>query len=173
MVIEVSRADLGFLAPSTKTKKRKTVKAAEQETRRRRTVPEDACPTCGVMMKPTIGTYRHRLNGEPVPVARTSYRRCPRCHELVISLQELMRVERESIAIYRERHHLLAADEIRELRARLGVTQSQLAKLLHLGANTVSRWEAGRNVQTAAMDILLRLLRDVPGSLAYLRKHAA
>ena len=42
-----------------------------------------------------------------------------------------------------------------------------------LGGNTISRWEAGRNVQTTAMDILLRLIRDVPGSLHYLREHAA
>jgi DNA-binding transcriptional regulator YiaG len=48
-----------------------------------------------------------------------------------------------------------------------------MAKLLHLGGNTISRWEAGRNVQTAAMDMLLRLIRDVPGSLSYLREHAA
>jgi transcriptional regulator with XRE-family HTH domain len=48
-----------------------------------------------------------------------------------------------------------------------------LARLLRLGANTVSRWESGRNVQTAAMDILLRLIRDLPGSIDYLREHAA
>jgi hypothetical protein len=29
------------------------------------------------------------------------------------------------------------------------------------------------NVQTAAMDILLRLIRDLPGSVSYLRKLAA
>jgi len=28
-------------------------------------------------------------------------------------------------------------------------------------------------VQTAAMDILLRLIRDLPGSIDYLRAHAA
>jgi DNA-binding transcriptional regulator YiaG len=48
-----------------------------------------------------------------------------------------------------------------------------LARLLHLGANTVSRWESGRNVQTAAMDVLIRLIRDLPGSMEYLRRHAA
>ncbi len=42
-----------------------------------------------------------------------------------------------------------------------------------LGANTVSRWESGRNVQTAAMDMLLRLIRDLPGSIEYLRARAA
>jgi hypothetical protein len=53
------------------------------------------------------------------------------------------------------------------------LTQGAVSKLLHLGGNTPSRWEAGRNVQKAAMDILLRLVRDVPDSLAYLRDHAA
>jgi len=37
----------------------------------------------------------------------------------------------------------------------------------------VSRWESGRNVQTAAMDILLRMIRDLPESIAYLRSRAA
>ena len=67
----------------------------------------------------------------------------------------------------------MSADEIRALRERFELTQAELAKLLRLGANTVSRWESGRNVQTAAMDILLRIIRDLPGSLEYLRKHAA
>ena len=35
------------------------------------------------------------------------------------------------------------------------------------------RWESGRNVQTATMDVLLRLVRDIPESLRYLKKHAA
>jgi DNA-binding transcriptional regulator YiaG len=43
-------------------------------------------------------------------------------------------------------------------------------RLLRLGGNTVSRWEAGRNVQSAAMDVLLRLIRDLPGSVEYLRR---
>ena len=61
----------------------------------------------------------------------------------------------------------------RSLRERLHLTQGALAKLLRLGANTISRWEAGRNVQTAAIDMFLRLIRDLPGSIQYLRKHAA
>jgi len=56
---------------------------------------------------------------------------------------------------------------------RFSLTQADLARLLRLGANTVSRWESGRNVQTAAMDILLRMIRDLPESIAYLRSRAA
>lgn len=33
--------------------------------------------------------------------------------------------------------------------------------------------EAGRNVQTASMDVLLRMVRDLPGSIEYLRHTAA
>ena len=75
--------------------------------------------------------------------------------------------------MYRRTHGLLSADEIRAIRARFKLNQANLARLLRLGANTVSRWESGRNVQTAAMDLLLRLIRDLPGSIDYLRNHAA
>ncbi len=58
----------------------------------------------------------------------------------------------------------------------IGLPSRVAAERFHnhmLGANTVSRWESGRNVQTAAMDMLLRLIRDLPGSIDYLRDHAA
>ena len=56
---------------------------------------------------------------------------------------------------------------------RLRLTQADFAALLHLGMNTLSRWESGRNVQNTAMDLLLKVVRDVPGTLDYLRKRAA
>ena len=49
------------------------------------------------------------------------------------------------------------------VRERFDLNQADLGHLLWLGANTVSRWESGRNVRTAAMDTLLRLIRDLPG----------
>ncbi len=68
---------------------------------------------------------------------------------------------------------LLSAEDIRAIRERFELNQPDLARLLRLGANTVSLWESGRNVQTGAMDTLLRLVRDLPGSIDYLRDHAA
>ena len=75
--------------------------------------------------------------------------------------------------LYRSSHSLLSAAEIRALRRSRNLTQAQLAALLQLGLNTVSRWESGRNVQSGAMDILLKVLRDVPGALEYLKRTAA
>jgi DNA-binding transcriptional regulator YiaG len=67
----------------------------------------------------------------------------------------------------------VSADDIRSIRERFALTEAELSRLLRLGANTISPWEAGRNVQTGSMDMLLRMLRDVPGTLDYLRRSAA
>lgn len=80
---------------------------------------------------------------------------------------------RRAFGLYRERHDLLSPPEIVALRESLGVSQADLARLLHLGNNTISRWERGHKVQSASMDTLLRILRDVPEASAYLRTRVA
>lgn len=113
------------------------------------------------------------VNGEEVSVPSAVHLRCPKCGEVVLRLSDSRRLQEDAIAIYRKKHGLFSADEIRALRQRFGLTQSELARLLRLGANTISRWESGRNVQTEALEMLLRLIRDLPGSIDYLRRNAA
>jgi putative zinc finger/helix-turn-helix YgiT family protein len=141
--------------------------------RRGRVLPDDACPNCGTMLLEKRGRLRLPVNGEEISVPSARFLSCPKCGEIVLRFQDSKRLHEDAIAIYRKRHGLLSADEIRVIRERFSLTQANLARLLRLGANTVSRWESGRNVQTAAMDILLRLIRDLPGSIDYLRDHAA
>jgi putative zinc finger/helix-turn-helix YgiT family protein len=140
---------------------------------RGRALPDGACPACGTEMVERHGTLRLPVNGEEIAVPSAAHFRCPRCGEVVLRFQDSKRLGEDAIAIYRRNHGLLSADEIRAIRDRFNLTQADLARLLRLGANTVSRWESGRNVQTAAMDILLRMIRDLPGSIEYLRDHAA
>jgi len=140
---------------------------------RGRVLPDDVCSVCGTKMAEARGRLRLPVNGEEISVASVPHLRCPKCHEVVLRFEDARRLSLDAIAIYRKRHGLLSADEIRAVRERFGLTQGELARLLHLGANTVSRWESGRNVQTAAMDVLVRLIRDLPGSVEYLRRHAA
>ena len=135
--------------------------------------PDDACPTCGTMMRRTQEAVTSSVNGEAIRVSNVSHLRCPKCGEGLFSLQEAEALRLGAFDIYRRTHGLLSADEIRAIREQYALTQAELARLLRLGGNTISRWEAGRNVQTAAMDVLLRLIRDLPGSLEYLRDHAA
>ena len=140
---------------------------------RGRVLPDDVCSVCGTKMAEARGRLRLPVNGEEISVPSAPHLRCPKCHEVVLRFEDARRLSLDAIAIYRKRHGLLSADEIRAVRERFGLTQGELARLLHLGANTVSRWESGRNVQTAAMDVLVRLIRDLPGSVEYLRRHAA
>ena len=141
--------------------------------RRGQALPDDACHACGTAMVEKRGKLRLPVNGEEVAVPSAVHLSCPKCHEVVLRYQDARRLSEDAIAIYRRKHGLLSADQIRGIRERFGLTQADFARLLRLGANTLSRWESGRNVQTEAMDTLLRLIRDLPGSIDYLRHHAA
>lgn len=138
-----------------------------------RSLSDDACPRCGTTMVDRRSVLKMPVNGEDVSVPSAPHLRCPKCDEIVLRFPDARRLQEDAIAVYRKKHGLLSANEIRAIRERFGLTQNELARLLHLGANTISRWESGRNVQTEAMEMLLRLLRDLPGSLDYLRQHAA
>jgi putative zinc finger/helix-turn-helix YgiT family protein len=150
-----------------------TMKTPDRKKRPPTTLPDDACPACGTTMKERRGTLKLPVNGEDIAVPGASHLRCPSCGEIVLRLDQARHLQEAAHERYRQKHGLLSADEIRALRERLGVTQGALADLLRLGSNTLSRWESGRNVQTASMDVLLRMLRDVPGTVDYLRRRAA
>jgi putative zinc finger/helix-turn-helix YgiT family protein len=136
-------------------------------------LPDNACPECGVPMKEKRAKLKLPVNGEEITVPDATHLSCPKCHEVVLRFDDARRLRQRALEIYRAKYGLLTADEIRSIRERYGLTQAEIARLLRLGGNTISRWEAGRNVQTASMDMLLRMIRDVPASLDYLRKHAA
>lgn len=152
--------------------KKKTPKP-KSSSRRSRTLGTDACPSCGTPMVEKRSTLRLPVNGEEIAVPSAAHLSCPKCGEILLRYQDSKRLGEDAIAIYRKKHGLLSADEIRAIREHFDLTQADLARLLRLGANTVSRWESGRNVQSGAMDMLLRLIRDVPGSIPYLRDRAA
>ncbi len=132
---------------------KKTSSRAERASIRGPVLPDDACPACGTMMKERRGRLRLPVNGEEIVVVSAAHLKCPKCGEIVLRSLDAKRLHEDAIAIYRKKQGLLSADEIRAIRERFGLRQAGLAHLLRLGANTVSRWESGRNVQTAAMDI--------------------
>ena len=143
------------------------------ETVRDIVLPDDACPACGTLMQENRGPLSYPVNGQKIRVPKASHLRCPQCDEVVLRHDEVLDLRRCAFKLYRERHGLLTSQEIRAIRERLGLTQGAFAEILRLGRNTISRWESGRKVQTAALDILLRLIRDLPGSYEYLRSQAA
>ena len=55
---------------------------------------------------------------------------------------------------------LLAGEDIRTLRERLGLSQDQLSDLLGCGKKSLSRWENGHEVASQLVNTLLRLLDE-------------
>ena len=151
----------------------KTTRRSMRGTKRGVILPDNACPECGATMREKRGRLKLPVNGEEIAVPGATHLGCPRCHEVILRFDDARRLRQRALETYRAKYGLLSADDIRSIRERFGLTQAELARLLRLGGNTISRWEAGRNVQTAAMDMLLRMIRDLPGSLDYLRRHAA
>ena len=141
--------------------------------KRGRVVPDNACPECGTPMTEKRTRLKFPVNGQEIDVPASPHLSCPKCREVVLRFDDARKLRQDALRIYREKYGLLSADEIRSIRERFGLTQAELARFLRLGANTISRWEAARNVQTGSMDILLRMIRDVPGTLDYLRRCAA
>jgi putative zinc finger/helix-turn-helix YgiT family protein len=151
----------------------KTSSGSRSRTKRGRLVADNACPECGTLMREKQGSLKFPVNGDEIAVPQSPHLSCPKCHEVVLRFDDARKLRHGALERYRQKYGLLFADDIRSLRERFGLTQAELARLLRLGANTISRWEAARNVQTASMDMLLRMIRDVPGTLDYLRRCAA
>ena len=53
--------------------------------------------------------------------------------------------------------------DMRDIRRKLGLTQAQLAKKLHVAVATLRDWEHGRGQTDPALQALLRVLDKLPG----------
>ena len=68
---------------------------------RGRVLPDDACPSCGTMMKEMRGRLRLPINGEEITVPSASHLSCPKCGEIVLRFQEAKRLHEDAIGAYR------------------------------------------------------------------------
>lgn len=72
---------------------------------------------------------------------------------------------------YRRMHGLLTSNEIVEIRAKYGLSQVELAKLLGWGEATISRYES-KAIQDESYDAMLRIISEDPlKALEYLEKN--
>src|SRR5579864_242776 len=102
----------------------KTRRRKASTSRRPHVLPDDACPACGTGMVGKRGTLRLPVNGEEITVPSSHHLSCPKCGEIVLGFQDAKRLHEDAIAIYRKKHGLLSADEIRSIRERSNLTQA-------------------------------------------------
>lgn len=75
--------------------------------------------------------------------------------ELAESMEQMNEIARGERAPSREFH--IEPLAIKELRSKLGLSQSKFAKLLHVDVGTLRNWEQGRRVPTGPARALLTL----------------
>lgn len=126
------------------------------------------CPECGSAVESSRKVLQVPFRGQDVEVPDVVHGECTGCGEVYLGIDEMERLQKAAASQVRESQGLLQPDEIRSLRASLGLSQTGLEGLLGVGAKTVVRWEKGTVFQSATADRLMRLLRVMPETAAVL-----
>jgi len=130
------------------------------------------CPECGGGVQASVEALEVPFRGHPVEVSGVPHGRCTECGEVYIGAAEVEQLQRAAASQVRAAQGLLQPEEIRALRASLGLSQAAFEDLLGTGAKTVVRWEKGTVFQSATADRLMRLLRERPELRAVLESQA-
>lgn len=92
-------------------------------------------------------------------------RRDPETGEALMTDEGLKRIEEAR----RQYMKLLSPEQIRGLRKKMGLTQTELATLIQSGKKNFSRWESGRAQPSRLVNVLLQAVGDGVLTLDYLR----
>ena len=131
------------------------------------------CPTCLSANLRTVAVPRTVRSDEGADLPyRDHVTVCGACGERFYTHQQALASDRARAGALRRHEGLLPPDEIRTIRARYGLTQDALERLIRVGPKTVVRWERGTVCQSAAVDTLLGVLRDEPAVVARLAARA-
>ena len=128
------------------------------------------CGKCGqkrmqLATLPYATTIEHDGRTYRVVISALTVPQCAVCQAISIDDE----ADRQISAAFRGEARLLAPEEIRLGREKLGLTQKQFANLLGVGEATMSRWETGAQIQQRAMDRFLRLCLASPAAVELLR----
>jgi putative zinc finger/helix-turn-helix YgiT family protein len=128
------------------------------------------CGKCGeqrmhLATVPYATTIEHDGRAYRVEIPALTVPQCGNCQAISIDHD----ADQQISAAFRRQAGLLAPEEIRQGRDKLGLTQKQFANLLGVGEATISRWETGAQIQQRAMDRFLRVCLASPAALELLR----
>jgi len=102
-----------------------------------------------------VATIRQNFRGELLDV-KTTVSVCTECGWQTLARGQTDELRRHTANTYRERHGLLASDQIKYIRKLKCQNQAEFARFLGVGEASVKRWESGL-VQDKAYDQLIRI----------------
>jgi putative zinc finger/helix-turn-helix YgiT family protein len=122
-----------------------------------------ACPICGQQtLDDKTGTFVMAvpagIPGGDIRIADANWQSCSSCGEQIIPDDLSKAIEQ----VRYRRSGLLSPDQIRQIRARTGLSAVEMAQILGAGDKSYTRWENGKSVQNKATDTLIRLIEQHP-----------
>lgn len=127
------------------------------------------CPECGEAMIQSTEPIEFEVHGETYYIEGIKHQRCQGCGEEIIRVNEIGELRQQANKRYKKAHNLLTGDEIKAIRTKLGVNQTELEHIIKSGEKTFTRWESNKVIQSGIADSLLRVLDAVPQAFSYLR----
>lgn len=127
----------------------------------------EMCGICGGTATLVEEPHTMSMAGRPVTYEDQFYR-CGQCGEAYYNGTMAAESFRRAAAVIRAEDGLLGPDDIIALRAKYGLSQADLERLIGAGEKTVVRWEKGTVAQNKTADTLLRVLADHPAVVAQL-----
>jgi HTH-type transcriptional regulator/antitoxin MqsA len=133
---------------------------------------QSICPICNEgLLQEQVGKNIVDYKGQHGEVD-LFYSVCNACGSEQSDASQLRANKRTMMAFRKRVDGLLSGSDVRALRKRLGISQTEAAKIFGGGPVAFSKYEMDDVAQSEAMDKLLRLVDAVPDALDYLRHNA-
>lgn len=126
----------------------------------------ETCYVCGGDALPVQAPRRVKAGRRKVEIT-DHFMQCRACGEEYYLPGQMEESQRRASMAIASKRAALTPSQIRDIRLSLGITQAEGERLVGAGPKTWVRWERGTVVPNALTDLLLRMLRDVPGVRDY------
>lgn len=129
------------------------------------------CPICGAgKLEKKVGPETFEYKGESITIPDYVTYECAECGEAIVDNASLKESGKKLKDFQRQVDGLLTGAQIKAIRAKLGLTQEELAEIVGGGLKSLARYESGQVCQSKGMDNLLRILDAYPFTLKVIQK---
>ena len=129
------------------------------------------CPTCGAAeLVHDVRDLPYTYKGKTTIIPMVSGDYCPACGEIVSDMDESERVMNAMREFNRKINEQIASPSfIRNVRAKLNLSQREAGELFGGGVNAFSRYETGKAAPPKLLVMMFKLLDNNPSLLEQLR----
>jgi putative zinc finger/helix-turn-helix YgiT family protein len=122
----------------------------------------EQCPECGqVAAQERVAPYEFEHGGTKL-TTMDRHMFCERCETVSYAGKQISDHELAVARAIREAEGLLSAEELRRIRSKYRLRQTDMEQMLSIGPKTWTRWERGKVPQSKAADKLIRLIAEDP-----------